>query len=124
MVQQSRPGGCCVPLILLLVTFGLCSAMSTTDSLQSTSTAALLKPKLEAAPARSMRTLRGISAATAATTATSTESCYTVCPTCVCARTEALNCCAKETAEGYAGCVRGSEMQLCKTHRAINACCR
>jgi hypothetical protein len=70
-------------------------------------------------PQQGSRLLRGV-----ATLQGSTESCYTICPTCVCALSEEYNCCARETASVYAGCVQGSELKLCPTHRAVNTCCR
>jgi hypothetical protein len=67
------------------------------------------------------RLLRGVATLQGST---STESCYTICATCVCALSENYNCCAMETASVFAGCVPGSEQKLCPTHRAVNTCCR
>lgn len=118
---QARLASIC---FLIMLAFGLVSA--TTDrGLQATNSAAaavLWKPILVEAPTR-LRTLRGVNAATAAQTVASTKRCYTICPTCVCAKTEALNCCSQEKSNGYADCVMGNESQLCKTNRAVNACC-
>jgi len=123
MAQPGAVRPCSCVLVILLLCFGLCSGAMASQSVEHT--APVLKPKLVEAPIiPGLRTLRGVNAATAVAATTATERCYSICSTCVCAKTESLNCCSKESAAGYAGCVKGSEMQLCATHRSINTCCR
>jgi len=97
------------------------AAAAAEPKLDRSESAVVWKPKLDAWHTMPTRALRGVAAATATKRA---ESCYTICPTCVCAAAETLNCCARESGAGYAGCVPGSEGALCATHRTINTCCR
>jgi len=109
---STRLAVCFCLLALALV----CTAEASTGS----SDTLVWKPKLDSLAMHS-RALRGVNAA-AATTAT--ESCHAICTTCVCAAEEKLNCCSRETESSFAGCVPGSELALCATHRPVNTCCR
>jgi len=125
MVQQSRPFSFLLVGLGLLMTFGLCSAVGVRGPKSVQDVTPVWKPMVEEADIiPGLRNLRGVNAATAVAATTATKRCYSICSTCVCAKTESLNCCAKESSAGYAGCVKGSEMQLCPTHRATNTCCR
>jgi len=104
----------------VLLVASCASAAAAESRLDRPESAVVWKPKLDVSHSLS-RALRGVAAATATK---KTESCYSICTTCICAAEERLNCCARESGAGYAGCVPSAEDTLCATHRSINTCCR
>lgn len=53
-----------------------------------------------------------------------TESCYSICPTCVCQqKTDELHCCKDGAGSTFSGCIKGNVLKVCRTSRPVNVCC-